>query len=43
VPADVVASMVFSRPSLRLIFTPSRSEFTDIEKKHFMHQGCHVY
>jgi hypothetical protein len=43
VPADVVASMVFLRPSLRLIFTPSRSEFTDIEKKHFMHQGCHVY
>ncbi|PNY15991.1 F-box/LRR-repeat protein [Trifolium pratense] len=43
VPADVVASMVFLRPSLRKITSPSYSNFSDIEKKHFRDHGCHVF
>jgi F-box/leucine-rich repeat protein 2/20 len=42
VPADVVASMVSSRPSLRKITSPSCSNFSDADKKHFSHHGCHV-
>ncbi|GAU35723.1 hypothetical protein TSUD_258980 [Trifolium subterraneum] len=42
VHADVVASMVFLRPSLRKITSPSDSNFSDIEKKHLLYHGCYV-
>ncbi|GAU35725.1 hypothetical protein TSUD_259000 [Trifolium subterraneum] len=42
VAADVVVSMVFLRPSLRKITSPSYSNFSDIEKKHLSYHGCHV-
>ncbi|KAK2378565.1 F-box/LRR-repeat protein [Trifolium repens] len=42
VHADVVASMVFLRPSLRKISSPLYSNFSDIEKKHLSYRGCYV-
>ncbi|KAK2432376.1 F-box/LRR-repeat protein [Trifolium repens] len=42
VHADVVASMVFSMPSLRKISSPLYSNFSGIEKKHLSYHGCHV-
>jgi hypothetical protein len=42
VHADLVASMVFLRPSLRKITSPFDSNFSYIEKKHLSYHGCHV-
>jgi F-box/leucine-rich repeat protein 2/20 len=42
VHANVVASMVFSMPSLRKISSPLYSNFSGIEKKHLSYHGCHV-
>ncbi|KEH28636.1 hypothetical protein MTR_4g008480 [Medicago truncatula] len=39
---DVVASLVFSRPSLRKITTPALCHFSDTEMELFSHQGCLV-